>query len=613
MKAPTSTMARRALAAALAATAAAGIAGLAAIAASACGMSSDPSAAPPGGTPDAGPPEPGDAPEGCSVNLQFFPGEPVSGPSATINVQSYVVDAPGVLEYHWHVGFNGLDVNVTRSSDNTQITFRAPDPGIYKVDLDVTGSPRFCPGASTTINVRASGANTEQLRAHVVSAQSSGAPPFDRVFEIAGGADVDIGPLPVEPGIAASPLVMGPNGPVAAYLRFAPNGAPDAIVEAFADSLGRASLRLVPGLYTVLVVPSQPGTVPRRITNWSSASPFVVVNAGAPITGSVLDPAGAAIEHAKVQLTIDGVPSTLATTAGDGTFLLRAELGGGQVTLEIVPPDASGLPRLSATSLVLDLTRPLAIRYDPGLALQDLAGTRVLREGAPIGDAQVTVVGSLAVAGTVTAGATVDATGEVRLTAQANGSGVLTALRVPAAALSAVVTVAAGDVAVAALDATTGAPASLDAPAMTSVTAAILDPASAPLRSAVVDVVPLGALARAAVPAAHVTANDAGEVTAVFAAGGRYELRFQDPVGRGAPLVVTDRTAGTMASRYQLPRALRLRGSVKMFGGTQVLANAVIQILCESCSGIERVRPIAEAVSDATGKFAVSVPDPGTR
>ena len=132
--------------------------------------------------------------------------------------------------------------------------------------IDVSGSPRFCPGASTTINVRASGARTEQLRAHVVSPQASGAPPFDRVFEIAGGADVDIGPLTVEPGVAASPLVMGPSGPVAAYLRFAPNGAPDAIVEAFADSLGHTSLRLVPGLYTVLVVPSPQFTVTFRWT-----------------------------------------------------------------------------------------------------------------------------------------------------------------------------------------------------------------------------------------------------------------------------------------------------------------------------------------------------------
>jgi hypothetical protein len=186
-------------------------------------------------------------------------------------------------------------------------------------------------------------------------------------------------------------------------------------------------------------------------------------------------------------------------------------------------------------------------------------------------------------------------------------------MRVPAAELSAVVTVAAGDIAVARLDATAGAPQNVDAPAMTHVTTSILDPGGSRLRSAVLDVVPLDALARAAVPTAHLTANESGEVTAALAAGGRYELRLQDPVGRGAPLVVTDRTADTIEANYRLPLALRLRGSVKMFGGTQVLANAVVQILCEDCSGIARVRPIGETVSDATGRFAVSVPDPGTR
>lgn len=605
------TAARRALAAAVGVTALAATAALAATSVGACSMGG--SDAGPPGVGDAGEPPPGDAAEGCSVNLQFFPGEPVAGPSALINVQSYVVDAPGVLEYHWHVGFNGLDVNFTEMAGDTQITFRAPDPGIYKVDLEVTGSPMFCPGASTTVNVRAAGAQTEQLRIHVVPPQASGAPPYERVLALSGGADVDIGPLAIDSGVAVSPLVMGPSGPVAAYLRLSPNGTPDAIVEAFSDDLGHVSLRLFPGLYTVRVVPSQPGSVPRQIANWSSASPFVVVGAGTPITGSVRDPVNAAIAGAKVQLTIDGLPSTLATTAADGTFLLRADTEGGAVTVEVVPPEASGLPRLSASSLAFDLTRPLAIRYDAGLALRDLAGTRVLRDGAPVGNAQVTVVGALASVGKVTAGAAADATGEVRLTARANGSGALPAMRVPAAELSAVVTVAAGDIAVARLDATAGAPQNVDAPAMTHVTTAILDPGGSRLRSAVLDVVPLDALARAAVPTAHLTTNESGEVTAALAAGGRYELRLQDPVGRGAPLVVTDRTAATIEATYRLPLALRLRGSVKMFGGTQVLANAVVQILCEDCSGIARVRPIGEAVSDATGRFAVSVPDPGTR
>jgi len=105
---------------------------------------------------------------------------------------------------------------------------------------------------------------------------------------------------------------------------------------------------------------------------------------------------------------------------------------------------------------------------------------------------------------------------------------------------------------VAALNTTHGAPQSLDAPAMTSITTMIADASSAQLHGAALDLVPLGALAMAAVPAMHVTADDSGGVTAALAAGGHYELRFRDPAGRGAPLVVTDRTADTIDPSYQL-------------------------------------------------------------
>jgi hypothetical protein len=375
--------------------------------------------------------------------------------------------------------------------------------------------------------------------------------------------------------------------------------------------MGHTSVRLVAALYTVLVVPSLPGSVPRQIANWSSASPFIVVDAGTPITGTVRDPENAPISGAKVQITIDGVPSTLATTDASGTFLLRVSTGGGPATVEVAPPESSGLPRLSATSTVFDLSKAMAIRYDAALTRTDLAGTRVLRGGAPVGNAQVMVVGSLVAVGRVTAGAMADARGELRLTARTNGSGALPAMLVPSAELSAVVTAGAHDIAVARLNTTSGAPPSLDAPAMTSITTAVSDAGSTRLRGAVLDVVPTGALAMAAVPVVHVIANASGEVTAALAAGGHYELRFRDPLGRGAPRVVTDRTADTIDPTYQLPIALQLRGTV-MLDGTQVLTNAAVQILCEECSGIDRARPIAEVASDEAGRFALAVPDPGT-
>jgi len=63
------------------------------------------------------------------------------------------------------------------------------------------------------------------------------------------------------------------------------------------------------------------------------------------------------------------------------------------------------LPRLSATSTAFDLSQSVAIWYDASLTRTDLAGTRVLRDRAPIANAQVTVVGSLGMVGKITAGA----------------------------------------------------------------------------------------------------------------------------------------------------------------------------------------------------------------
>lgn len=594
--------------------AATALAAMIAVAAAGCGMGFGGDGSP--GVPsDASEPPPnGDAPTGCFVSLSFFPAQPVAGLGNSISVRSHVSDAPGVLEYHWHVGFNGININFTPDGDNTRIAFLAPEPGVYQVDLEVTGSPKFCSSASVPINVRAPGAQSQRLRLHVVSSSAAGIPPFDKSLVISGGATVDVGSVVVDAGVLVSPLVIGPNGGVPAYVRFAPNGAPDAIVEAFSDNLGQTSVRLLPALYTVLVVPSLPGSVPREIANWSSASPFIVVGAGTPIAGSVRDPANAPVGGAKVQLTIAGVPSTLATTDADGAFLVRVSSTSGEVTVDVAPPESSGLPRLSATSTAFDLSKAVAIQYDAGLKRTDLAGMRVLRDGAPVGDAQVMVVGgggSLATIARVTAGAAADASGEVRVSARTNGSGALPAMLVPSALLSAVVTAGARDIAVAALDTTSGAPPSIDAPAMTSVTTSVSDAFSAQLRGAVLDVVPTGALAMAALPAAHVIANASGEVTATLASGGHYELRFRDPAGRGAPLVVTDRTAETIDESYQLPIALQLRGTV-MFSGTQVLPNAAVQILCEECSGIERARPIAEVASDDAGRFVLAVPDPGT-
>ena len=550
----------------------------------------------------------------CHLALSFDPAEPIADPTTTIRVTALAGQVLGVLGYNWRVERDATPVDLTfAQDDHSEIDFHAPTPGSYAVSVDITGSSSSCTRAMVLINVRAHGSNTEALRLRVVPPQGSDAPPFEKGLVIDGGADVDLGIVGVDRGLLVSPQVRGTTGGVPAYVRFARSAAPNTVVEGFADNAGYVVSRLSPELQSVLIVPTVAGSAPRRITSWSPASPMLTIDAGTPIAGTVHDPADAPLAGAKVQLAIDGVPSTLATTAADGSFTLQAvPTIGALVTVEVTPPATSGLPRLSASSTAFDLRGSLEIRYAANLARKNLGGTRVRRQGAPVANATVMVVGSLAVAGTVLAGPMIDASGDVRISARADASGALPSTLVPSAQLSAVITVAAGDLAVAALDTTTSVPASLDAPAMQPIGTAMLDPATAALRGGVLDLVPTGALAMAGAPALHVTAGPAGVITVTLASGGHYDLRFHDPARRAAPLIVADRVAATIATTYRLPAALQVHGTL-LLGGTQVLANASVQILCEVCTGVDRDKPIAEAASADDGSFTLAVPDPGTR
>lgn len=555
---------------------------------------------------------------GCEVTLSPSGPMPlIAGPATKIRVSALVTGTLGVFSYDWQVQLGGTPVAVTPAqADNSAIDFFVPLPGAYEVSVRVTGSPSACSTATLPINVGAPGARSERLRLRVVPLPSAMAPPHEESRTIQGGADADLGIIGIDPGVLSNVLVSGPSGGVPAYLRFSPSSAPDAVVEAFANPMGLVATQLLPVAHTVLVVPSVAGIAPRRIASWSSST--LMVDAGSPIRGLVQGPGGAPLAGATVRLSIDGVPSTVATTAADGSFTVRAVTDGvikgtSPVLIEVTPPGASGLPRLSATSTGFDLTVPLQIRYDAGLTLKDLAGTHVTRKGAAVANASVMVVGSLAAAGTVTAGTAAGATGEVRIATLANAAGALPATLVPSAILSAVVTVAAGDLAVVAFDTTAAVPASLDAPPMASITATMQGATAASLPGAVLDLVPAGALAMAAVPALHVIAGPAGKLTATLAAGGHYDLHFHDPVGRAAPLpLVADQVAAAITGvTYHLPVALQIRGKL-MLGGTQALPSAAIQILCDACTGIDRARPIAESVSDGAGQFTIAVPDPGT-
>jgi hypothetical protein len=178
-----------------------------------------------------------------------------------------------------------------------------------------------------------------------------------------------------------------------------------------------------------------------------------------------------------------------------------------------------------------------------------------------------------------------------------------------------VIEVAPGDLAVALFNTTGGAPASLDAPPMQLITTAVTamiggNPAGLP--GALIDLVPTGELAMAAAPMVRLIAGDAGTIAAALPAGGHYQLRFQDPQGRGAPMVVADRAITAIASSYLLPAAIRIQGTL-LRDGKLALPGASVQLMCTGCTGLDAALPLAGVASDAIGRFTLAVPDPGTR
>jgi hypothetical protein len=305
-----------------------------------------------------------------------------------------------------------------------------------------------------------------------------------------------------------------------------------------------------------------------------------------------------------VQLYVDGVPSTQDTTGSNGRFAIRAVLTpSASVKFDIVPPPSSGLPRLLATSTSFNLAQDVPIQF-AAIATRDLGGSVVRRGGAPVPNAQLVVVGSVANAGTVGG---VTGGGIVRLSATANGGGTVPSLRAPAVQLTAVVEASTGDWSQSALDLTGGVPATINAPAMTAVSTTVLPPSGTTgLADVTLDLVPRGALADAGVPAMRVRSASDGSIATDLVAGASYDLYFTDPGRRGAQRKLTNVTA--------VPANVRLLQltdvTITIDDGTNPLPDVLVQLRCPDCTGLDRSRAIAEGLTGPDGRITLAVERP---
>jgi hypothetical protein len=499
----------------------------------------------------------------------------------------------------------------TEAADNSQISFIAATPGQYSVHVDIGGSP-LCPDADTIINVAAPGANTDVFRLRTVPAPDL-APPQETFIQVKGGADANRA-VALDGGISVTGVVKNSttNAGIPAYLKFIPRSMPTAFSEQFSTTSGGYTLQLLALDHDVLVIPGVAGLAPKLVP-WTAVplTQTLSVSPGMVVTGTVRNPAGNGFGGAKVQLYSGGVPSTLGTTAADGSFSVRTDFPTttNQVTVKVTPPAGSGLPRLEATS-VFNLATALNINYAPGLTTCDLAGVPVRRAAASQANAQVSIVGSLAaVAGTI---AGITATNTVRVSATANGSGVLPSLLVPRGSLFAVTELSMTDHAVSAINTSTCSVAQIDAPAMTTISGTTKKDDGTAIGGVRVEAEPIGVLAQAGVAPVQIASNATGGFSLSLAGGGRYNVRFADPQQRAAPLVAADVAPGGVPTNALLPKALTISGTVSVTTSSNPVIGASVQVLCATCSGLDLVRPIAETATDSVSKYRIAVPDPGT-
>ncbi len=542
---------------------------------------------------------------GCDINLIFDPAVPFKGDHVKVTAQAMTA---GVLAYAWQL--DGAPNTSYEAADHSAIGFDVPEAVSHTASVDITPSSG-CSHQQATINVTTNGA-VVMYRMRVIPPANL-APPQESLIQVHGGQTSATRPFLIDPGAIVTGSVRSGGTPIPAYLKWIPLVGP---AFGLVTSNGSFSTHAQLQMHTVVVIPQDNTLAPRALPWLPSNSGTFTVDAGTAATGTVLDRSGNPLANAQVQLEQLGVPSTIATTAANGTFTVRTAFMTNQViTALITPPATSGLAKLRASAL-FDLAIPLNVSFATSPAVCDLAGTPVKRGGANQGLAAVTIVGTLpGSAGTVTNGAMViTATGSVHLNAVASAGGTLPATLVPRAALSAVIQLAAqGDLAVTTFDASACAAQAFDAPARMTATGVVHGPdaATTPLSNTRIEATPIGALAMANLIPVQTTSDANGTFSLLLASGAHYALHFFDPSGRGSPRDFADQTAAGVPATVQLAAAIAITGNVSVQNDPNAIQNASVQLLCASCTGVAASQPIAQAATDITGNYRVAVPDPG--
>ncbi len=566
---------------------------------------------------------------GCEMLISISPESPEAPAEILVDGATDSGSLYGVEEYAFSVTHGDAAVGFEERDpyDGSKIRFTAEQPGTYQIVLVGSVGGTDCVDGMEVLNVLDGGADNQTYRLRFFPAAGQPAPVQEQVITVPGGvADYSLGVLGLGNGLVASGSVIdGGSAPVPGYVRITVAGSPEQVVETFADAGGSYSARVGGASYQALVVPADDAVAPARFESLSAGSAAVLaVTPGDAITGLVLDGTGAPIAGARVSLRIDGVPSTIAVTAADGSFTVRGRAGGA-TAVTVSPPPGSGLPRVdlgASAGLVAAVDKPLTIRYAAGVTSRDVALTVLEPDGAtPAGAARVTwIARPMTAVATVTpqGEAALDASGGLRLTGVADGAGALAADGLPEAVYDVVVETAGGAVGLTSIELEAGveSPASLVTPAPAALGGTAVDDQAAPVAGVTVTAVPRGLLANVAGASATAITSDDGSFTAELVAGGSYDLSISPRDHtlarvRRAELVAPAAGQSLDLGDVALERAISVFGQVTIPGVAGGAAGVTVTALCFDCDPVAAQIPAAEAVTNYNGRFDLAIADPG--
>ncbi|MES1210652.1 MAG: carboxypeptidase-like regulatory domain-containing protein, partial [Pseudomonadota bacterium] len=274
----------------------------------------------------------------CAIAIQPVAPASLDGLSAAIGTfvrlrgQITGSAVPGAGTWSWSATHaDGLSIDVRRPQDDPALVdVSLPRVGSYSVVATFSDGSLTCVGTAQWV-VAAPTARTAFFTFRVTP--PSGALPEQETLPVAvlGGTPIGNHVISLDSGLGVLLNPVDPNGTrVPAYVRATEttSGLFQERHTTIADP--SASFLLPPGRYDVLVVPDgdfAPLLLTNKRPDQLAVMSTIVVGGGTPITGHVLDSAGAPVAGAHVSLRAGPLPSTVGTTDATGAYKLLARPG----------------------------------------------------------------------------------------------------------------------------------------------------------------------------------------------------------------------------------------------------------------------------------------------